>query len=126
LIAPITDNETVRRFFNALPYPEHWPEGLDAIAAGNRFFGVYNPSLIGVFWLQPRGMEAEAHVGFVKECRGPEAKDAAERFSRWVFENTEYHTIFAEVIEPHVALFAKWCGMKRVNGRFEVQKCQKV
>lgn len=122
MFAEITDNETVRQFFNALPYPEHWPEGLDAIAAGNRFFGAYNPDLIGIFWLQPHGLEAEAHVGFVKSCRGLAAKEAAGKFSQWVFENTDYHTIYAEILDPHVAVFAKWCGMKRVNNRFEVRK----
>lgn len=125
MISEIHDNETARQFFNFAGYPEYWPEGLDAVAAGNRFFGVFDPGLIGVFWLQFWNEMPEIHIAFLPEYRGKTAIMWGRRFIEWFFENTQYHGFFADIDEKHVAIYARACGMKRANGRFEVSRWER-
>lgn len=67
------------------------------------------------------GDEIEIHCACLREYRGRKAVKAAKAAFQWIFANTKYKTIFAEIDHRHVAAFAAMCGMKRNNGRFEVK-----
>lgn len=118
----ITDDNECRQFMNSVPYPEYWPETLPAITPVSFVLGVYNPELVGCFPFNIKNGELFIHACFLKEWRGKFAVDALKKAFEWVWENTEFAKISANIGERHVARYARLGGMKPVNGLYEVSK----
>lgn len=122
MIRPITDPAHVRWIFEAAGYPESWPDNLPALSDSHVILGSYAPDLVGCFPVQFHEDAAEIHAAFLPNHRGHYAVSEARAAFEWVWDNTNYQTIIAEIDLPHVARFAERCGMMRANGRHEVYR----
>lgn len=122
MIRPIETDFEARTFLNAVPYTEYVPEWMPVISADVFVLGVYEPHLVGCFPLQVQPDGLEIHAAFLPEYRGRFAVEAAKDAFGWIWQNTKHNLIFAEITEPHVAIYAVKCGMKRKNDRFEVER----
>lgn len=122
MIKQITDSNLARDFLNSVPFDEYIPEGFPVCNDGTIILGWYAPDLVCCFPCNKYTDAIEIHCACLKPYRGTQAIVAAQHAFRWIFENTNYSTIFAETYKKHVAQFASMCGMKRINGRFEVSR----
>lgn len=122
MIRPITVTAHAKWIFEAAGYPEQWPDSLPALSDSHVILGSYAPELVGCFPVQFHIEHAEIHAAFLPDYRGNHAvKEAHDAFA-WIWDNTSYQTIIAEIDLPHVARFAERCGMMRANGRHEVYR----
>lgn len=121
MIVEITDSAVARDFLNSVPFDEYVPAGFPVCNPTTIILGWHDPDLVCMFPMQIYGDEIEIHCACLREYRGRKAVKAAKAAFKWVFANTKYKTIFAEIDKRHVAAFAVACGMKRNNGRFEVK-----
>jgi hypothetical protein len=121
LIEPILDTSQIRHIFEAGCYPEQWPD-LPAYSTHHLVLGAWVPELVGCFPLNFHIDCTEIHVAFMPEFRGKFAIESAKDAFRWVWDNTSYHVIAADIEDPHVARFAESCGMKFTGTRYEVRK----
>lgn len=122
MIVEITDDKVARGFLNSVPYEEHIPEWLPVCTDRTIILGWIDPHLVCCFPFNKYESEIEIHCACLREYRGKRAIKAAHAAFKWIFDNTQYTTIFAEIKHRHVEAFALMCGMNRVNGRFEVRK----
>lgn len=122
MIIPITDTGQARQIFAAGRYPDEWPDDMQASGEWHCILGVYVPELVGCFPLNFWLDSVEIHVAFHPHFRGEFAVKSAQEAFRWVWDNTNYHTIIAEIEDPHVARYAERCGMRKVGDHYEVRK----
>lgn len=122
MITPITDAADAKWIFDVAGYPEKWPDNLPASSDSHVILGSYCPDLVGCFPVQFHELNAEIHAAFLPAFRGDFAvKESREAF-QWIWDNTSYQVIVANIELPHVVRFAERCGMIPANGRHEVYK----
>lgn len=122
MIVEITDSKVARDFLNSVPFDEYVPEGFPICNENTIILGWIDPHLVCCFPFNWCGDDLEIHCACLREYRGKKAVRAAKAAFKWIFDNTKCKTIFADIEHPHVAVFAAMCGMRRINGRFEVKK----
>lgn len=121
MIAPITDPGQIKWILGVSGYSQGWPENLP-VPGHSVILGAFTAELVGCFPVQFYFECAEIHVAFHPDYRGEFAVESAKEAFRWVWDNTNYHTIVADIESPHVARYAKRCGMKQIGERYEVSK----
>ena len=126
MIRPIESKNDCKWIFEAGGYPEKWPGWLEARSDYHVVLGAYAPDLVGCFPVQFWPLAAEIHVAFHPHFRGEFAKKSAQEVFRWVWDNTNYHTIIADIENPHVARYAERCGMRKVGDHYEVRKWDRL
>lgn len=122
MIVEITESKVARDFLNSVPFDAYIPEWFPVCNPATLVLGWIDPHLVCCFPFNKHEDEIEIHCACIREYRGKKAINAAHEAFKWVFEHTPYEKIFAETNHRHVAAFAAACGMKRVDGRFEVTK----
>ena len=105
-----------------MPYPEIVPDWLPINTPISLVLGVYGPELVGAFPLQKYETVIEIHAAFLPSHRGAFAVNAAKQAFEWIWANTRYDKIIAEITEPNAQQYAIRCGMKKINNRFEVSR----
>lgn len=86
------------------------------------FLGAFSEGLAGVFPVQINGQDGEIHAAFLPGNRGKFAVDSARQAFEILFRDYGLKLIYANITEPHVAEYARRCGMTENNGRFEVSR----
>jgi hypothetical protein len=119
-VIKLVPDEEARKFLNSVPYPEHVPENLPLNSEHSAIIGIYNPDLVGVFPVQKRGKHLEIHAAFLPKFRGAFAVNSAKQVFEWIWTNTDYRRITADISEPHIQNFAERCGMTKQDKYYEV------
>lgn len=115
-------DEEARKFLNSVPYPEVIPENLPLNSEHSMIIGIYNPVLVGAFPVQKHGKHLEIHAAFLPKYRGAFAVNAAKQVFKWLWVNTDYRRITADISEPHIQKFAERCGMIKKDKYYEVSR----
>ncbi len=123
MIIRIHSDKVVREFMNSVPYPEQVPETMKICKSNTIVLAWYiRRQITGLFLFQLFKDAIEIHACFKKEFRGNTAVIAARNAFAWIFKNTKYDRIIAEISEPHVQQYAERCGMFRTGDQYEVGK----
>lgn len=121
MIKQIHDSKLARDFLNSVPFDEYVPEGLEICCDSTIILGWFDPDLVCCFPFNKHESEIEIHCACLRKYRGKNAVNAARHAFKWIFENTNYNTIFATMQHSHVKRFAAMCGMRKFNGRYEAK-----
>ncbi len=87
---------------------------------------------VGLWTFHEYSDGVRVHVNMSKDCRGRKAVQSGLEAKKWIFENTNYHSIYALIPSEskHVFRIAVGCGMNRISTSkenytlFEVKSCQ--
>lgn len=120
----IQSDQEARDFLNSVPYPEYVPEDLPLNTAVSFVLGVYTDRLVGTFPMLKHDEAIEINVAFLPSFRGQFAVDAAKCVFRWIWANTPFRRIIADIYDPHVELYAQRCGMVKKGDLYEVEHGQ--
>lgn len=118
------DDKEARDFLNSVPYPERVPEWFNINTPVSFALGVYVEKLVGAFPLLKHENAIEINAAFLPEYRGKFAVDAAKEAFTWIWDNTSFRRIIADIQEPHVARYAHRCGMVKKGQLYEVEHGQ--
>ena len=102
IIKQIASDDDARRFLNSVPYPEFVPDWLPLTTDHSLILGVYSSDLVGAFPLQKHVDCIEIHAAFLPEYRGRFAVDAAHKAFEWIWANTNYKRIIADISDPKI------------------------
>jgi hypothetical protein len=122
MIQEIHDSKLARDFLNSVPFDQYVPEDFPVCNPTTIILGWYDPDLVCCFPCQKLRDVVEIHVACVRGYRGKRAVLAAKEAFKWIFSNTSYDSIVANITLKNAKRFAVMCGMRRVNGRFEVTR----
>jgi len=125
ILKQIASDHEAREFLNSVPYPEFWPDWLPVNTPYSLVLGVYDPDLVGAFILQKFKSVIEIHPAFVTSHRGKYAVNAGKMAVQWVWSNTPYQKIIAELTDRRAAVYARLCGFKKHDKYYEVLKWAK-
>lgn len=131
MIHPVSDIQAMSfmSLFPEMKEDEHWQELVQWVGSGKSIpvlnLGVFDGKMVGVFPCETYTDGIMIHACFLKGYRGEFARDAAKEAFSWIWNNTKYDKIQAYIEPDHVKKYAAECGMKEINGLFEVSKCQK-
>jgi len=121
MIKVIESDQEARDFLNSVPYPEHVPAWLPMNTAKSFVLGVYEGELVGAFPLLKHDDAIEINAAFLPKYRGEYAVKAAKEAFAWIWANTPFRRIIADIEIPHVSRFAAMCGMVRIGHLYEVE-----
>lgn len=122
MIVEITDSRVARDFLNSVPFDTYIPEDLPVCCHLTIVLGWYDPELVAVFPFQKFKTDIECHAAILKTYRGKKAVDAGKAAIKWIFDHTNYDTIFADSSNRQGEVYASLCGLKRNNNRLEVNR----
>lgn len=122
MIRPIKTLDEIRAFMNAVPYPEFVPEDIPLPSDQAMVLGVYDPDLKGCFPLNIEPDRVQIHACFPRQSCGVQAVRAAKEAFVWIFDNLPQSTIYAKPINLCARIFARTCGMEKVNQQYEVTR----
>ena len=120
LIRPIEIDFEAINFLNAVPYPETVPHNFPINSKCSLVLGVYSPALVGAFPLQKFKNYIEIHAAFLPRYRGAFAVNSAKQAFEWIWANTNYKRIIADISDPKIEPFAQRCGMVKTGKYYEV------
>lgn len=110
------DHGEVRDFLRDNGYPEEIPEWFPAVHFFGFTVGVYQDGeLVAVYPLTIIEGVLSINVCIKPEWRGEYAGKASRAVIRWIFKNTGYSSIYANITLPHVERHALACGFKRLS-----------
>lgn len=124
MIKVIESDQEAREFLNSVPYPEHVPDWLPINTVRSFVLGVYTDKLVGCFPLIKHDDAIEINVAFLPEHRGEFAVESARQAFEWIWGNTPFRRIIANIKLPHVERFAEKCGMVKSGNLYEVEHGQ--
>ena len=113
--------------FPEMKEDEEWADLVRWVGSGKSIpvlnLGVFDgASMVGLFPCETYPDKFLIHACFLKEYRGRFARTAAKDAFSWIWNNTKYDKIQAYIEPDHVKKYAIECGMKEINGLFEVSK----
>lgn len=129
MIRPVSDIQALSfmALFPEMRDQEYWDELVQHVGSGYAIpalnLGVFDgQSMVGLFPCETHSEKLLIHACFLKEYRGRFARSSAIDAFRWIWNHTNCDKIYAYIEPDHVKKYAKECGMKEVNGLYEVSR----